>query len=649
MRMERLRIQDEKQQVKLELALRATERTQRALETTVGVAQRLTSILNLERLLNQVAELIQERYGYYYVGIYLVDEAGQNVVSRAGTGEAGRKFCEAGFSLPIGEDSIIGWVAQHHEVALVNNVDEDARYRAVDEVPDTRSELTLPLGVADAFLGVLDIQSDKLWAFNSDDVRVLQALADQVAVAIQNASLYQAERTRRLLVEKLYDVGRALLRTLDRTEVLEMILEQLCDIVPFDRGSVMLEDGDEMVIVASTGFPEASSPTDVRIPIREGDVYYEIRQTQRSVLVPDVSRRADWQYVEDLPPAQSWLGVPLILEEGVIGMLSLTRERPDPYTEDERTLSAAFASQAAIALENARLYDDLSQVNLRLEETVAELEERTEDLEIAYAQLERLDRTKSDFISVASHELRTPLTVLSGYNQILLQDPEIQENAYRHQLVTGIEAGIARLHTIMDSMLDMAKIDSRELQLHPEPVYLAPILQNVRTALAKAYQTRDVDLILEEDLDDLPKLEADADALRKVFYHLIVNGIKYTPDGGSVTVRGRALPPGAQGLPQGGVEIVVSDTGIGIDPNMQELIFAKFYQTGEVALHSSGLTKFKGGGPGLGLAIARGIVEAHGGKIWVESPGYDEEACPGSTFYIALPFTPRVLLDQPAP
>jgi signal transduction histidine kinase len=139
-----------------------------------------------------------------------------------------------------------------------------------------------------------------------------------------------------------------------------------------------------------------------------------------------------------------------------------------------------------------------------------------------------------------------------------------------------------------------------------------------------------------EDMSHLPKIEADLEALRKVFYHLIANAVKYTPDGGSITISAKSLPDQAD-LPSGGIEIIVSDTGIGIDARFHDLIFKKFYQTGQIALHSTGKTKFKGGGPGLGLAIVQGIVEAHGGRVWVESPGCDEQAYPGSQFHVVLP------------
>jgi len=295
-----------------------------------------------------------------------------------------------------------------------------------------------------------------------------------------------------------------------------------------------------------------------------------------------------------------------------------------------------------MAIQNALLYENLATVNRELEKTVQQLSERTRDLQVAYQQLERLDRTKSDFISVASHELRTPLTVISGYNQMLLDDPQVKKNDAYSQIVAGIQSGIARMEVIVGSILDMAKIDSRVLQLHPEPLILSLLIQSVRASLADVCLQRHLTLAL-EGLEALPVIEADTEAMRKAIYHLLVNALKYTPDGGTITVSGRAVPPDEEDFPDGGVEIIVSDTGIGIDPSVQELIFTKFYQTGEVLIHSSGTTTFKGGGPGLGLAITRGIVEAHGGRIWAESPGYDEQTCPGSHFHIVLPRVSRML------
>lgn len=646
-RIERLRVQDQHQRVKLEQTLRTTERIQRALQTTIDVAQNITTVFDLETLLNQVCALIQEDYGYYHVGIFLLDETREFVVARAGTGEIGRALCAQGRRLAVDQEGVVGWVAAHRQVANVSHVADDPRYlalpdAAVGQVTGVASELALPLEVAGQLLGVLNIEHNVAGAFNAEDVQVLEALADQVAVAIQNAANYQAEQARRQITERLYTVGMALSRSLDLKEILDLILAGLFDIVPYDRGAVMLEYGNQVVVVAEKGFPPGTQPLDVRVHIKEDDVFQELRRTQRPLLIPDVQQRADWHYVANLPPARSWLGVPLVYQENVIGMLSLTREHPNPYTEDEKALAVTFASQAAMAIQNALLYENLATVNRELEKTVQQLSERTRDLQAAYQQLERLDRTKSDFISVASHELRTPLTVISGYNQMLLDDPQVKKNDVYFQIVAGIQSGIARMEVIVGSILDMAKIDGRVLQLHPEPLILGMLIQSVRASLLDVCVQRHLMLAL-QGLEELPVIEADTEAMRKAIYHLLVNALKYTPDGGTITVSGRALPPDEDEFPEGGVEIIVSDTGIGIDPSVQELIFTKFYQTGEVLIHSSGTTTFKGGGPGLGLAITRGIVEAHGGRIWAESPGYDEQTCPGSHFHIVLPRVSRML------
>lgn len=419
------------------------------------------------------------------------------------------------------------------------------------------------------------------------------------------------------LAETLNRVGRALTGTLDLADVLGRVLDHLASIVPFERGSVMLVQGSEMEMVAARGFPENARPLQIRISLvgEDNDIFRHIYLTQQPLAVPDVSERPDWQYVPGLPAARSWLGVPLIRLDKVIGMLSLTRETWCPYTESEITLALAFAGQAALALENARLYERIVR---------------------DYDELARLERTKSDFIGIASHELRTPLTTLRGYSQMLLSDPAIRANPLHCEVVAGLHTGAMRLQEIVNSMLDMAKVDSRALQLHPTPLAMPVLIQAVCNDLAKPVKERHHTLTLEK-MNGLPEVEADLDALHKVFYHLISNAIKYTPDGGKIAISAHALTNGNHGLPDGGIEIVVSDTGIGIDPRFQELIFDKFYQTGELALHSTGKSKFKGGGPGLGLAIARGIIQAHGGKLWVTSVGYDEEACPGSEFHVMLP------------
>ena len=161
------------------------------------------------------------------------------------------------------------------------------------------------------------------------------------------------------------------------------------------------------------------------------------------------------------------------------------------------------------------------------------------------------------------------------------------------------------------------------------------MIEKVESVFRSALEERRLNFNIER-LTDLPTIHADKDLLYKVFYQVIGNAIKYTPDGGRITVTGQTIEDANT---RSEIEIRVQDTGIGIDPRHQELVFEKFYQTGEVLLHSSGKTKFKGGGPGLGLAIARGIVNAHNGRIWIISPGHNEQLNPGTTVHVRLPLS----------
>ncbi len=315
--------------------------------------------------------------------------------------------------------------------------------------------------------------------------------------------------------------------------------------------------------------------------------------------------------------------VPIYAKSNWIGLLALgPKVSRNRYYDDDLALLDTLADQTAVALENARLFDDLVRLNTDLHQAYTALDQ-------ANHQLSHLDKLKTDFINIISHELRTPLTIMLGYSEILMADPGVRQNPMQQQMVTGMHNGAVRLREIIESMFDVAKLDSRTLSLNPQPVPIGTLIKGVCDTLQKAISDRQLQLVI-EDLRPLPPIEADVDAIRKVFKHLITNAIKYTPDGGTIRIYGR-MPSDKE------IQITIHDSGIGIDPRFHDLVFTKFYQTGEVALHSSGQTKFKGGGPGLGLAIARGITEAHGGRIWAESPGYDEKAHPGSRFHVALP------------
>jgi len=244
-------------------------------------------------------------------------------------------------------------------------------------------------------------------------------------------------------------------------------------------------------------------------------------------------------------------------------------------------------------------------------------------------KLEHLDRSKSNFISVAAHELKTPLTLIEGYTAMMNDIARSNSNHQMDVFIEGVNTGIRRLQGIVDDMIDVSMIDNDLLSLNFQPFWLNQILDQARKELVASVVSRKHTLELRRFPGSDQMLFGDPERLYQAFRNLLSNAIKYTPDSGSIIVDGRTLP--------GFIEVTVADTGIGIAPEDQKSIFEKFHQVGNVSLHSSGKTKFKGGGPGLGLPIARGIIEAHGGAIWVESDGHDEKRCPGSTFHVLLP------------
>lgn len=265
-------------------------------------------------------------------------------------------------------------------------------------------------------------------------------------------------------------------------------------------------------------------------------------------------------------------------------------------------------------------------VRYEMETRVAHI---SNELGTVQVKLQELDRNKSNFISVAAHELKTPLTLIEGYTSMMVDVVENSEHPQIEGLLKGVNTGILRMRRIIEDMLDVSLIDNNLLTLNFQPLWITHLLNLLKNELRKIVVNRKQTLIINQFEGSEVMLYGDSERLYQALHNVTSNAIKYTPDGGTITIDGRLLP--------GFVEITITDTGIGISPKDQPFIFEKFGQLGRTDLHSSGKTKFKGGGPGLGLPITRGIIEAHGGTIWVDSEGYDEVKLKGSTFHILVP------------
>jgi signal transduction histidine kinase len=293
---------------------------------------------------------------------------------------------------------------------------------------------------------------------------------------------------------------------------------------------------------------------------------------------------------------------------------------PDEALSYLRSIDALF--QTALTYQ-ARVYTELTQRDMTLELT------RTRQ------QLAHLDQTKSRFISIAAHELKTPLTLIQGYSDMLTHELGSTASEQVYQALQGLSAGTRRLLSTVNDMITVSLIDAQSLQLNHQRVALPHVLQIVLSDLRTTLDERVLHFKMTPIPPELQAFYADPQRLYQVFDYVISNAVKYTPDGGTITISINLLD--ALEDADRFVEVSVEDTGIGISAEDLPRIFEKFYSKTNLALHSSSRTKFKGGGSGLGLSVAKGIVEAHGGKIIIESPGHDEVQLLGTTVRIFLP------------
>ncbi len=374
-------------------------------------------------------------------------------------------------------------------------------------------------------------------------------------------------------------------------------------------------------------------------------IYLTLMRTRRPVLQYDLDYHRDYiaapederRYFAQL---EMDIYAPIITEDQLIGLLAVgPKINDDPFRAQEIELLDALANQTVVALANARLVDDLRSLNQRISAL-------NEDLRTTNDRLQLLNSVKTDFIAIASHELRTPLTQIQGYADLMLEmanrrllDPDEMIS------VTGsLSKASQRMAEVISSLLDVSQIDVESMDLNFVETSLSSVLKLAVEPYADSIHDRNLTLVA-RGLRNLPSIQGDYKRLVQVFQNLITNAIKFTPDGGKIDVIGEVWERDDTGQPTS-VRITVRDNGIGIDKEHQGLIFEKFYRVGSVALHSTGSTKYKGAGPGLGLPIARGIIDAHGGRIWVESVGNDEEKMPGSAFYVVLPIKSPVANAQ---
>jgi PAS domain S-box-containing protein len=589
------------------------------LQTAAEVSQAATSVLELNQLLPQAVELIRKRFRLYYVGLFLVDEVGEWAVLQAGTGEAGQTQLAKGHRLKVGGESMVGWCVANARARIALDVGQEAIRFDNPLLPDTRSEMALPLVSRGEIIGALSVQSTRPAAFSQEDITTLQTMADQLANAIENARSYQAERARRQELEAIQQASLSLTASLELPQVLDAILHAALNLVSAQDAHIFLYDEERLTFGAAL-WMDGRRDTPYDKP-RPNGLTYAVAQQGESIIVPDLPSHP---LFADAPP--DWVGaiagLPLKIGQRVVGVMNIARPLPGAFSKAQLRALRLLADQAAIAIENARLHEDLQS--------------QLDALRHAQTRLVQSEKLAAigELVAGVAHELNNPLTSIIGFAQ-LLQHSQMDDQS--QQDLDKIVAQARRAASIVRGLLDFAR------QYPPErmPVQVTDVLDSTLDLLAYELRISNIEWTTHYSTD-LPLTMADPQQLQQVFVNLVHNACQAMGEAhgrGHLTVTselGRPAFLNRQSGAQPVIRVIVQDDGPGIPHDIMPHIFNPFFTT-----------KPPGEGTGLGLAVCHGIVSEHGGHIWAETAQARDGSPGGAIFFVELPVIPPEMAHPP--
>jgi signal transduction histidine kinase len=557
------------------------------------------SALDLQRVLDALVESAARLCNAYDAAILQVFGDALRLVAHHGQIPTPGPVGQA--TIPLVRGHVAGRAVLERRTIQVADVQAKA-----DEYPESlrfalqlgyRTVLCVPVVRAGEAIGVILIRRAEVRPFIERQIELVTTFADQAVIAIENTNLFEEVQARNRDLTALGEVGRAVSSTLDLRVVLKTIVERAVELSGTNGGSIFYYREGRFELGETTGLGDDVIASFRKLDISAGQTGLgEAIAMRQPLQVPDILKRPSNPLRDAAIEAgfRAGLIVPLLGSEGPLGALVLQRRQPGEFSAPVVSLMQSFADQSAIALENARLFEEIAQ--------------KSHELEIA-------SQHKSQFVANMSHELRTPLAAMLGYAELL------QEGIYGAPpekflpILTRIRSNGKHLLGLINTVLDISKIEARQFKLNLAEYALGSVVQTVMVATESLAATKKL-AFKTEVAKGLPYGFGDEQRLTQVLLNLVGNAIKFT-DVGEVCI--------TAGAADGHFELSVRDTGPGIPAEECENIFEKFRQV------DSSNTRAKGG-TGLGLAIAREIVEMHGGRIWVEST-----LGRGSTFRMELP------------
>lgn len=453
-----------------------------------------------------------------------------------------------------------------------------------------------PLKHDNRVIGVFTTTYLRPHVFSDEEMLLLNLLADQAAVAVKNARLYDEAQRRLRDMSALVDMAKQVTSSLNLEPVLQTTVQILRKLLNARASTIVMlsQDETELIVEAAVGV----SPEFARSRLKLGEgVSGDVVRRGEPIYIGDTYGEPDFLFFDEV--VRSLLVMPLIIRDQTRGTLTVDSDKPNAFNKSDIQLMTIAAAQVSIAISNARLF--------------AELEERAGELAVAYEELKENDRLKDELVQNVSHELRTPLTFVKGYVDLLLDGEMGLMNIEQQEALHIVATKTDEITRLIDDIMTLQRIDANNLQL--EAVSMSELIKTAVASYSIVAEKKGLHVIFHAPHDNV--ISVDKGRINQVLNNLIGNAIKFSPNGGEIAVYLEEK--------DNQVLIRITDEGIGVPNDKLDKIFERFYQV-------DGSSRRRFGGTGLGLAIVKRIIDAHQGKIWVES-----ELEKGSSFYFTLP------------
>jgi signal transduction histidine kinase len=588
----------EKSEIRHKRVEDAMRKKTQELSALYNVAKTVSQSLDLNEILSSALEIILHVMRADSGGVNLIEDAKLHLKVHRGISQ---KFVETVKTVKVGV-GVSGRAAELKKPVAI----DASQYPILNFIPILQDEgikslASTPIIFKNKVLGTVNIYYRRFHTFSQDELDILAFIGSQTGIAIENARLFSELERHDKTIEALYSIESVVSRSLNLEEIFNVALSKALEVTETEAGTLYSLDGDVLRLEAVVGLPPEFKEKAAILKMGEGisgiaaqskkPITMDISQYPSPLLLPYVTEEG----------LVSFIGAPLMSKGIVVGALALGTKKKRIFTQDDLDLLFSIGNVIGIAIENARLYKESTG--------------NVQKLQKAYEELQILDRMKDEFISNVSHELKTPLVSIKGYGELLYDEKLVERLDEQKKCLEAIIRNANRLTRLINSILLVSRLQAGKIEFRFEPLDLDKTVQTCVRDFKSIMDKKHI--IFEKNIPEISRIEGDKDKFVEVINNLLDNAIKFTPEGGKISIK-------AWDEAQN-VHIIVSDNGIGIPADIIPKLFARFYQV-------DASTARKYGGTGIGLYITKNIIDAFRGKIWIES-----EVGKGTMVHILLP------------